>query len=81
MSRLLQERINGGKGVSAEDLRGFLRDHDGHPYSVCRHEAMQDPPAERYVTVTSVIMDLHDLTMAFTDGPPCGSEHETVGLE
>ena len=81
MSRLLQGRINGGKGVSAEDLRGFLRDHDGHPYSLCRHEAMQDPPAERYVTVTSVIMDLHDLTMAFTDGPPCGSEHETVGLE
>lgn len=76
MSQLMQR----AKGISMKDLKDFLRDHDGHPGSVCRHEDPQDPPQEHYRTVTSVIMDLTTCQLEITDGPPCGSDYELVRL-
>jgi len=45
--------------------------HDDYPDSICRHLNPEDPEEERYITVTSAIMDLEDLSLRLTDGPPC----------
>lgn len=57
--------------VSVGDLEVALRDHDHYPDSVCRHENRDDPPEEWLISVTSAIMDLAELTVRLTDGPPC----------
>lgn len=66
--------------ISLTDLASYLRDHQGHPYSICRHVDLDEPPEERYDTVTSVIMDLHSRTLQVSDGPPCENEYQQVTL-
>jgi isopenicillin-N N-acyltransferase-like protein len=66
--------------VSTGDLVDFLRDHAGRPHSVCRHRDPEVDAIEHYATVTSVIMDLDERRMLFTDGPPCGAEYQEVRL-
>ncbi len=73
--------LRGRERVSVEDLGEMLRDHDGHPYSVCRHPDPAVPAAERYKTVASIIMDLDERSLSVTDGPPCGGTHENVLLD
>ena len=62
--------------ISVGDLEVTLRDHDNYPDGICRHENPADPPEEWCVTVTSVIMDLDELTLRLTDGPPCEHPYE-----
>jgi isopenicillin-N N-acyltransferase-like protein len=76
MTQLLESK----KRISIVDLESYLRDHDGHPYSVCRHEDLSEPPEERYITVASAIMDLQTRTMRLSDGPPCESEYQEISL-
>lgn len=66
--------------ISVVDIEGYLRDHAGHPYSVCRHLDLAEPPEERYLTVTSAIMDLHERILRLSDGPPCESAYQQVAL-
>jgi isopenicillin-N N-acyltransferase-like protein len=66
MTDLLETR----RPLSVEDLQAILRDHEGYPDSICRHENMDDPPEERYITVTGAIMDLETRELWLTDGPP-----------
>ncbi len=66
---------------SAEEVKARLRDHQGHPNSICRHPDTSDPEFERYETVTSVVMELNGLTMHVSDGPPCENEYEVHCLE
>lgn len=61
-------------------MQRLLRDHSNAPYSVCRHEDLEEPPEERYRTVTSVVMDLHAGTLWLTDGPPCQAEYRELRL-
>lgn len=64
--------------IDVERMMAHLRDHDGHPNSVCRHP---DPDrAATYRTVASVIMDLDAGEFWVTDGPPCEGEYEGYGL-
>ena len=65
--------------ITREDLLACLRDHDGHPFSICRHPGEKDPE-ERYQTVVSVLMDLHERKMWIGDGPPCTSDYQEAGL-
>ncbi len=64
-----------------EEVKARLRDHQGHPNSVCRHPDTSQPEYERYETVTSIIMDLNSLTMYASDGPPCENEYDAHRLE
>jgi len=73
-----RELLRTKRPIAIEDLRRYLRDHAGHPYSVCRHPHPDEPPENRYMTVTSVIMDLHAQVMRISDGPPCESAYETI---
>lgn len=66
--------------VTAARVQAALRDHEGHPYSVCFHIDPEEPPHEHYESVTSVIMDLHARTLAVTDGPPCQGEYVAHAL-
>jgi isopenicillin-N N-acyltransferase-like protein len=75
-----RQLISGRRLVSVPDLESFLRDHAGHPYSICRHPDPEISPSERCATVTSIILDLSGKTMRITDGPPCENEYEEIRL-
>jgi isopenicillin-N N-acyltransferase like protein len=66
--------------VSIGDLEASLRDHDDYPDSVCRHENPDDPPEEWCITRTSAIMDLEELSLRITDGPPCEHIYEGFSI-
>lgn len=74
------ELLQGRSSVSLEDLQGLLRDHEGYPNSVCRHEDPAEAAEERYMTMTSVIMDLEEGELSITDGPPCAGSYRKLGL-
>jgi isopenicillin-N N-acyltransferase-like protein len=79
MERLLGDARTRG-GVSPDDLRMALRDHDERPDSVCRHPNPNLPEDERYETVISTIMDLHEGTMELAAGPPCRAPYRTYRI-
>ncbi|MDQ6670392.1 MAG: C45 family peptidase [Chloroflexota bacterium] len=66
--------------VGLDDLEVALRDHTNDPDGICRHENLEDPPEEWCITVTSAIMDLQDLSLRLTDGPPCQYPYEPISL-
>ena len=74
--RLLREHSG---PLSVDDILEHLRNHDGHPNSVCRH-----PDPERgddsYETVASVVMDLDAKQMWISNGPPCKNEYQFCSL-
>jgi isopenicillin-N N-acyltransferase-like protein len=78
--RRSRELLGEKRPISREDLQRCLRDHDGYPFSVCRHPGEQEPPHERYQTVVSVLMDLHTRAMWISDGLPCESEYQELRL-
>ncbi|HAZ27801.1 TPA: peptidase C45 [Candidatus Acetothermia bacterium] len=61
-----------GRGpLTGANVQDALRDHVGHPGSVCRHESPLFPPDLNYRTSLSVVMDLCARRLAYTPGPPC----------
>lgn len=74
--RLLSRAAASGL-ISARAMEAILRDHDGHPESVCRHANPELPEAERYQTGVSVLMDLHAGHMRVAAGPPCAFSYRT----
>jgi isopenicillin-N N-acyltransferase-like protein len=75
MERLLEQAAGQG-GATHEALRAILRDHDGHPDSVCRHPNPALPEPERLQTVVSVLIDLHAGRMDVAAGPPCTYDYQ-----
>ena len=74
----LQALLDGPEPAGVERMMTHLRDHDGHPNSVCRHP---DPSRDAsYRTVASVIMDLDEGAMWISDGPPCEGEYQELSL-
>ncbi len=70
-----------GEPVTTDQVLERLRDHDGHPNSVCRHPDPERGGSHTYQTVTSVLMDLDDGRMWISDGPPCEGEYQALRLE
>ncbi len=66
--------------IGVAELQGHLRDHRGHPYSICRHADPTGAPEQQFVTVTSVVMDLDARELYVTDGPPCEDAYQRVAL-
>ncbi len=75
---LLRERDAGGVTIAA--AMAFLRDHDGHPQSLCRHRDARRPPERQSTTVASALMDLHAGRMWISDGPPCENPYQALAL-
>ena len=66
--------------TSRQALETHLRDHEDHPYSICRHIDAEAPAEEHYITVASIIMDLTEGIFLVADGPPCGATYDVVRL-
>lgn len=76
----MDEMLASKERFSVDDLHSFLRDHENHPNSVCRHEDDAFGPEEHYISVTSVLMDLEDRVLWISDGPPCENPFERLEL-
>lgn len=76
----LRALLDAERPVRVEDVEQGLRDHDQHPFGICRHPNPDEPPEQHYITVTAVVMDLDTRTLHLTDGPPCQNLFETVSL-
>lgn len=72
LQALLAER----QPADVASLQAHLRDHDDHPYGLCRHPDEGEPEEERYATVTSIVMDPGAGVLWATDGPPCQAPYE-----
>ncbi len=80
ITRLLRQMRSGNGKMTMTKAVEMLRDHDGKPGSVCRHENLSLPVDERYRTVVSVVMDLYTGQLRTTLGSPCEREYQTLRL-
>jgi isopenicillin-N N-acyltransferase-like protein len=80
ITRLLRQMRSGNGKMTMTRAEEMLRDHDGKPESVCRHENLSFPVDERYRTVVSVVMDLYTGQLRTTLGSPCEREYQTLRL-
>lgn len=76
----MSEFFENSEQIGLDDLKGFLIDHDGWPWSICRHEDATIPPQDRSITVCSVIICPAEGWMEISDGPPCQSTYIRFGL-
>jgi isopenicillin-N N-acyltransferase-like protein len=74
------ELLGATRPLSLANLQAALRDHQGHPYSICFHIDPEEPPEEHYESVVSAIIDLHAGALYLSDGPPCESPYERYAL-
>ena len=58
----------------------LLRDHQGHPQSVCAHPSPLWPESEAYGTVLGLVMDLHAQSILAAPGNPCVTPFERFSL-
>ncbi len=62
--------------IDPREIMYSLKDHFGHPYSVCRHADQKKPWYDQWQTNASVIMDLTARVMWIAPGPPCEVEYQ-----
>ncbi len=82
-SARMQRLLEAGKAAGTlhpEGLMAILRDHDGHPDSLCRHPNPRFPEEERVQTVVSVLEDLTGRRMYVASGPPCQAGFQVISL-
>lgn len=72
-SRLAEvdEALHSGMSRSVDAVSSLLSSHEGAPYSICCHDELLEPYAQRRVTLATVVMDTGSRRMFVTDGPPC----------
>jgi isopenicillin-N N-acyltransferase-like protein len=75
-SKLLEAKHS----VEISDIFDVLRDHFDYPSSICRHADERLPILERWESCASLVMDLNDKRLWYTEGPPCLSEYQSIGL-
>ncbi|MEI7646233.1 MAG: C45 family peptidase [Chloroflexales bacterium] len=78
--RRMTELLDRRRPLALDDLQEALRDHRGHPYSICFHIDPAEPSEAHYESVISAIMDLHAGTLYLSDGPPCENHHERYAI-
>lgn len=77
--RLLAEGVARGDDP-VELVARVLRDHSGHPDSICGHENEAEPVGERVMTVASMICDLDERRLYACAGAPCENDYVTFSL-
>ena len=76
-SRLFRER----KGeLGWDSIKEVLKDHFGYPNSICRHRDERFKPIEQWETLSSMIIDLTEGKMIYTEGPPCSNPYRTIAM-
>lgn len=76
IQRLLLEKSR----IDLQAAPEILRDHDDYPYSICRHPDESFPVDERYQTVVSVVINLHEKQFMIANGPPCQNHYRLISL-
>jgi isopenicillin-N N-acyltransferase-like protein len=71
---LLGERL-GGDGVSLDDAKALLSDHDGFPTSICRHPN-DNPKSGWQRSVISIILEPGEKQMHVSNGNPCENTYQ-----
>ncbi|MFN3649893.1 MAG: C45 family autoproteolytic acyltransferase/hydrolase [Armatimonadota bacterium] len=72
--------LRAARPLTLEKIQAALRDHDQYPNAICRHPDPTLAPAERSLTVTSVVMDLSERRMWITDLQPCEHPYQELRL-
>jgi isopenicillin-N N-acyltransferase-like protein len=67
------------QATQLDEVKQLLRDHDGHPRSICRH-ANEDPQTGFWETVFSVIIEPAARRMHVSRGNPCQGPYEVYQL-
>jgi isopenicillin-N N-acyltransferase-like protein len=78
--RDLLEAGRRGETLDGQGMMRILRDHDGRPDSVCRHQNLSWPEEWRVETVVSVLIDCTARQMYVASGIPCEHEFQRVDL-
>lgn len=65
--------------LDLEAVKRALKDHEGHPRSICRHPS-DDPQTGYWQTVFSVIIEPAERRMHVSRGTPCERPYETYEL-
>lgn len=79
----IDQLLRGAKAAGTLDAAGLmaiLRDHGGHPDSVCRHPNPKLPEEERSETVVSVLEDLTARRFYVAGGTPCVTPFQEIPL-
>lgn len=77
----IRERVAQRHGeITVEVMQEIMRDHSGHPCSICRHPDPAAPELLRSESLTSVIMAPGRGVMWVTSGPPCENEYQEFQL-
>lgn len=71
--RLISSRMG---RIDVETLKETLRDHFNWPNSICRHEDLRFHQDLQLKTLASIIMDLNEMTIHISNGPPCENEYK-----
>jgi isopenicillin-N N-acyltransferase-like protein len=80
-SRRLRRLLSARSGrLNVETIREALTDHFSYPDSICRHPDERSPRVDQWQTLSSIILDLTDLTLRYTDGPPCSGPYHVARL-
>ncbi len=78
--RRVQALLSTKSQLDEEDLKESLRDHNGYPISVCLHPMPEADPAQRYVTVLSVLLDPGGGRLLYASGPPCRAVYSCLRI-
>lgn len=74
--------LNDCKGTLGWDtIEEVLKDHFGYPNSICRHRDERDNPIDQWETLSSMIMDLTEGKMLYTEGPPCCHPYKSIYMD
>jgi len=80
-SRRLRRLLEARRGrLNLDTIREALTDHFSAPDSICRHPDEQYPPMDQWMTVSSIILDLTELTLRYSEGPACQGPYHVVRL-
>ena len=76
-SRLFQAQRG---SLEKDTIEEILSDHFGYPQSICRHRIEDLNANEQSETNTSVIIDLTEGEMFYTEGPPCSNIYKKISI-
>jgi isopenicillin-N N-acyltransferase-like protein len=77
LRRLLEARR--GK-LDVETIREALSDHFSYPDSICRHPDEACEKVDQWQTLASIILDLTEMTLRYTEGPACTGPYRVARL-
>ncbi len=80
-SRRLRRNLEARRGkLNVETIREALCDHFSYPDSICRHPDESCDKIDQWQTLASIIIDLTELTLRYTEGPACTGPYRVVHL-